>query len=370
MNSPDKNKGFNPLHYLFLMSFLHPRPIDKDPDMPGWWSFPNWNAALGESSNELMSRFIEVGLVQQCSDEKHLDYWYQEQELRNILTKYGRKPDGIKSALVERAITLDKPETRLARDEFTLYECTDAGKGEIERYLSAISAAKGVSPQRAIIWILSTAIAGFIGNRADAILLQAARYLLGEGGKGASSSLPVGYQGNEPEESIDSGMMIWLYAYTDDDETEDAHSHVYVDLEYVCYNLDRKELAVAWSVGVDVESLDNPVVGADLWLSDLEVIFTEADSRKEHIRKVRRQNIKLLPEAVYGQTERFSCQFPEVINGELEIRCRFQVQCTDSRDHSVRNVTENIKYWFYDEDVCLDDGVDVAMIKRALRQNR
>ncbi|HKR02191.1 MAG TPA: SAP domain-containing protein, partial [Pyrinomonadaceae bacterium] len=129
------SERLNAPHLFFLISFLNPRPIDKDPDMPEWWPFPDWAKALGESPGDVLKSFIKAGLIQQCDDETHLDYWYQEEDLRGVLRKHGLKTEGNKAALIERALTLDVPETRLARGEFILYECAQAGEEKIKQSL-------------------------------------------------------------------------------------------------------------------------------------------------------------------------------------------------------------------------------------------
>jgi hypothetical protein len=213
---------------------------------------------------------------------------------------------------------------------------------------------------RAVSWMFYVALGGIIGNRADAILLQTARYLFGEGKRQEVMPSPqVSNQDTESQEPIASGMMAGLDAVAEDDEAEDPHNHLYLDIEQVDYNYDKEDLLVTWSVGLDTDNPDplilEKILETNLLLSDLEMTFTEYKSGKKHTRRAQSQNIKLPPQAVYSQIERFGCKLSEVIGSTIDIRCRFQVQCKDSSDHSVRKRSENVRYmidWSY------EDGID------------
>ncbi|HKR00113.1 MAG TPA: hypothetical protein VJT09_05540, partial [Pyrinomonadaceae bacterium] len=165
----------------------------------------------------------------------------------------------------------------------------------------------------------------------------------------------AGRQTLEPQRDSLGGLMIDLDFFTEEEEEEarPPHNHLYLDLEYVWYDLDKEELIVTWSAALDLdpledigENLDNLLIlKTDLWLVDLELTYTEAAGlKKRHRRWVQRQNIKLTPQVIYSQTERFHCQFSDALDGEIELRYRYRVICFDWTDHSIRELTENIKY--------------------------
>ncbi len=132
----DWRKSNAPL--LLLSKFLHPQTSDH------FAKLDNWKAALGESPEQAIKRFIDEGMLVQADLNAQLDYKFKVTELKGMLKQRGLPVSGRKEDLIHRLIQAGPEAMRGVVTGMTILLCSERGREIAEQYLSAEKARRGI----------------------------------------------------------------------------------------------------------------------------------------------------------------------------------------------------------------------------------
>ena len=173
-----------PVSYLiYLLTFDPPRAAEKVVPLPAFLPVPTWTALLGADPLSVAEELQQLGLLVRAELMTHLTARdFTRTELQTMLRARQLPVSGNKEELLERLVQADEPGLWAALTDLILWQCTpwakDKAKMRLEEVLTAQSVAEGQpslsAPMSEVIkWILLAAAGGFVGNRADSMVMAA-----------------------------------------------------------------------------------------------------------------------------------------------------------------------------------------------------
>jgi hypothetical protein len=112
-------------HLLLLSKFLMARRADSV--STGYWT-DNWKAALGESKEVALRRFVTAGLLTPCPLPERLANYFSAAQLKQMLRDRQLKSSGRKDQMADRLCNADAAGMEKAVGGIVLLRCSETGQ--------------------------------------------------------------------------------------------------------------------------------------------------------------------------------------------------------------------------------------------------
>ena len=199
-------------HLIYLLTFDPPRPVDKPIPLPSYLAATDWTTFLEEMPAVVAEHLQALGALVRSDLPTHLAARdFKHAELQAMLRVRQLPVSGNKEDLLERLVRADEPGMWAALTDLILWQCTpwakDKAKMRLEEVLTEQSVDEGQpalsAPMREVIkWILLAAASGFVGNRADSMVMAAFASDRGQNSDTDSTPLP----GMAPESPLSTPL--------------------------------------------------------------------------------------------------------------------------------------------------------------------
>ena len=120
-------------HILLLSRFKNAREEYRE----GWLAghdWEEWEAALNESPQKAMRRFLDEDVLERASLTECLAYKYKASDLKAMLRQRGLQVSGRKTDLIDRLIQADREGMQVAVSGLSLFQCSEQGREIVEKY--------------------------------------------------------------------------------------------------------------------------------------------------------------------------------------------------------------------------------------------